>query len=181
MEKSVGKSQKKKATLKNPQGGLMTAGREALNKKEGSSLKPGVKGPTDTPEKIRRKGSFLRRHFANPSGPMVDEKANPTRLALSAHAWGEPVPKTMEAAKKLAEKGSRLLERYAKRLGENETSSVMLKKKTPKRSTPKKAVKNSLVENINKRKKAGVSRSKKQSKVSKKAYDEMKQGWPNSG
>jgi hypothetical protein len=37
--------------------------------------------------------------------------------------------------------------------------------------------KNSLVGNINKRKKAGTSRSKKKSTISKKAYDQMKRGW----
>jgi len=36
----------------------------------------------------------------------------------------------------------------------------------------------SLVENINKRKKAGKSRSKKNSTISKKAYSQMKKGWP---
>jgi hypothetical protein len=36
----------------------------------------------------------------------------------------------------------------------------------------------SLVENINKRKKAGTSRSKKNSTVSSKAYKNMKAGWP---
>lgn len=36
----------------------------------------------------------------------------------------------------------------------------------------------SLVENINKRKKAGTSRSKKKSTVSPKAYSNMKAGWP---
>ena len=36
----------------------------------------------------------------------------------------------------------------------------------------------SLVENINKRKKAGTSRSKKKSTVSPKAYKNMKDGWP---
>tara|TARA_B100001142_G_C14157672_1_gene587191 strand:+ start:616 stop:759 length:144 start_codon:yes stop_codon:yes gene_type:complete len=35
----------------------------------------------------------------------------------------------------------------------------------------------SLVKNINKRKKAGTSRSKKNSTVSKKAYADMKSGW----
>ncbi len=40
--------------------------------------------------------------------------------------------------------------------------------------------KNSLVNNINKRKKAGVSRSKANSTISKKAYSEMQKGWPNS-
>jgi hypothetical protein len=38
--------------------------------------------------------------------------------------------------------------------------------------------KNSLVENINRKKKAGTSRSKKKSTVSKKAYKEMEAGWP---
>ena len=36
----------------------------------------------------------------------------------------------------------------------------------------------SLVENINKRKKAGTSRSKKKSTVSPSAYKNMKAGWP---
>jgi hypothetical protein len=43
---------------------------------------------------------------------MQDEQGKPTRLALSAHAWGEPVPKTVAAAKKLADKGTKLLEKY---------------------------------------------------------------------
>ena len=83
---------KKHATYKDPKGGLTAAGREHFKKVEGSHLKPGVKGRADTPEKMRRKGSFLRRHFANPRGPMMKD-GKPTRLALSAHAWGEPVPK----------------------------------------------------------------------------------------
>ncbi|WPB82237.1 hypothetical protein KYC5002_24360 [Archangium violaceum] len=37
--------------------------------------------------------------------------------------------------------------------------------------------KNSLVANINRRKKAGTSRSKSRSTVSKKAYGDMKKGW----
>ena len=38
--------------------------------------------------------------------------------------------------------------------------------------------KNSLVENINRRKKSGTSRSKKKSTVSTESYQEMQQGWP---
>ena len=38
----------------------------------------------------------------------------------------------------------------------------------------------SLVENINKRRRAGTSRSKKNSTISPKAYSDMKKGWPNS-
>ena len=110
------KSTRKRATRKQPQkdpkGGLTAAGRKAFAKKEGAHLKPGVRGPADTPEKMRRKGSFLRRHFATLRGPLVDDAGKSTRLALSAHAWGEPVPKTKAAAKKLAEKGKKLLARY---------------------------------------------------------------------
>jgi hypothetical protein len=38
--------------------------------------------------------------------------------------------------------------------------------------------KNSLVNNINKRKKAGKSRSKSKSTISKEAYKDMQAGWP---
>ena len=97
---------------RDPRGGLTAIGREYYAKKDGARLKPGVKGPADTPEKMRRKGSFLARMFTNPRGPMVDRRGRPTRLALSAHAWGEPVPKTMADADALAAEGRRLLERY---------------------------------------------------------------------
>jgi hypothetical protein len=40
--------------------------------------------------------------------------------------------------------------------------------------------KSSLVGNINKRKKAGTSRSKADSTVSREAFFEMKKGWPKS-
>lgn len=101
-----------KKPLRDPDGGLTAAGRAHFKRTEGANLRPGVKGPADTPMKMRRKGSFLTRFFTNPRGPMKDEKGRPTRLALSAAAWGEPVPQTEEAAKKLAAKGQRLLERY---------------------------------------------------------------------
>ena len=98
--------------LKDPNGGLTAAGRKAYKDSEGARLKPGVKGAADTPEKMKRKGSFLRRHFATLRGPLVDEHGKPTRLALQARAWGEPAPKTEAAAQKLADKGTRLLDRY---------------------------------------------------------------------
>ena len=101
-----------KSALKDPDGGLTAAGRAHFKKTQGANLKPGVRGPADTPEKMRRKGSFLTRFFTNPSGPMVDEKGRATRLALSAAAWGERVPKNAEDASALAAKGRRLLERY---------------------------------------------------------------------
>ena len=96
---------------KDPKGGLTAAGRKFFNERDGSNLKPGVKGKADTPEKMKRKGSFLTRHFTHPRGPMVKD-GEPTRLALSAQAWGEAVPKTEAAAKRLAAKGRKLLEQY---------------------------------------------------------------------
>jgi hypothetical protein len=117
-KRAAKKATAKKATTKSmpakgrdPQGGLTAAGREFFKKTEGENLKPGVKGKADTPEKMRRKGSFLTRHFTHPRGPMVKDGRS-TRLALSAHAWGESVPKTEAAAKRLAAKGRKLLERY---------------------------------------------------------------------
>ena len=98
--------------IKDPEGGLTAAGRRHFKKKEGANLKPGVKGAADTPEKKRRKGSFLTRFFTNPSGPMQKDSGEPTRLALSAKAWGEPVPKNRSDAARLASKGRRLLEQY---------------------------------------------------------------------
>lgn len=99
------------ANGKDPKGGLTAAGRAFFKKTEGSNLKPGVRGPADTPEKMKRKGSFLTRHFTHPRGPMVKD-GKPTRLALSAQAWGEPLPKTDAAAGRLAAKGRKLLEKY---------------------------------------------------------------------
>ena len=52
----------------------------------------------------------------------------------------------------------------------------MAKKKSAKRKTAK----NSLVANINRRKKAGKSRAKKDSTISPEAYANMKQGWSNT-
>ena len=79
------KAAKKK--LKDPKGGLTAAGRAHFKRTEGANLKPGVKGAANTPEKMRRKGSFLTRFFTNPSGPMKDEKGRPTRKAASLKRW----------------------------------------------------------------------------------------------
>ena len=114
--KSKSNSAAKKPTrpipTKDPAGGLTAAGRKHFEQTEGAHLRPGVKGEADTPQKKVRKGSFLRRHFANPQGPMTDAKGGPTRLALSAQAWGEPLPRTAADAKKLAAKGKALLTAY---------------------------------------------------------------------
>jgi hypothetical protein len=119
---------------RDPKGGLTAKGRAYFAAKEGSHLKAGVTGKADTPEKMHRKGSFLVRTFTHPRGPMLDAKGDPTRLALSAHAWGEPVPKTMSAAHKLAAKGHMLLSKY------HAAQEKEAKKPTPKKAATKKSV-----------------------------------------
>jgi hypothetical protein len=42
----------------------------------------------------------------------VGDNGKPTRLALAANAWGEPVPRTAGAAARLAAKGRNLLDKY---------------------------------------------------------------------
>lgn len=98
---------------KDPEGGLTEAGRRKFERSgESNNLQPGVKESSPSGEKARRKGSFLTRFYTNPSGPMVDDDGDPTRLALAANAWGEPVPRTANAARRLAAKGRNLLEKY---------------------------------------------------------------------
>lgn len=104
-----------KAREKDPKGGLTAAGRKAFARKDGAHLKPGVtkKMSEMTPQEMRRKGSWAVRFYGREKlPPLVDKQGRPTRHALSAHAWGEPVPKTVAAARRIAAKGERLLARY---------------------------------------------------------------------
>lgn len=102
-----------KARYKDPEGGLTEAGRRHYESTgESGNLQPGVKESSPTGQRARRKGSFLTRFYTNPSGPLVNDKGEPTRLALAARAWGEPAPRTAAAAQRLATKGRNLLEKY---------------------------------------------------------------------
>jgi hypothetical protein len=119
-------------TLKDPRGGLTTAGREWFAKKQGSHLKPGVKKSRAemTPADMRRKGSWAVRFYGRKGKlpPLSKPNGEPTRYALSAAAWGEPVPKTVTAARRIAAKGHQLLAAYEK----------AIKKSSAKKSTAKK-------------------------------------------
>ena len=67
-----------------------------------------------TPTEMRRKGSWAVRFYGR-SGklpPLRDKSGSPTRFALTAAAWGEPVPKTAPAAWRIAAKGKALLRQY---------------------------------------------------------------------
>lgn len=114
-KKSARKRPAKKAREKDPKGGLTASGRTAFARRDGSHLKPGVTKPMSemTPQDMRRKGSWAVRFYGRKKlPPLVDDRGRPTRHALSAHAWGEPVPRTVAAARRIAAKGERLLKRY---------------------------------------------------------------------
>ena len=109
---------KRKQPAKDPRGGLTTAGRAEFRRKQGAHLKPGVKtAEADmSPEEMKRKGSWAARFYGR-SGklpPLVGKDGKPTRFALTAAAWGELVPKTESAARRIADKGRRLLAKYKK-------------------------------------------------------------------
>jgi len=62
---------------------------------------------------MKRKGSWAVRFYGRtPLPPLKKANGEPTRFALSAHAWGEKVPTTEAQARKIAEKGRELLRRY---------------------------------------------------------------------
>jgi hypothetical protein len=103
------------ARTQDPAGGLSPAGRAKFARTEGARLKPGVTKlvPEMTPQEMRRKGSWAVRFYGRETLPaLVKPNGEPTRFALSAHAWGEKVPKSVAEARKIAEKGRSLLRRY---------------------------------------------------------------------
>jgi len=117
-QKKAAKTSRKRrvsAREKDPRGGLTAAGRKAFARKQGAHLRPGVTKTVSemTPQEMRRKGSWAVRFYGRAKlPPHVDANGRPTRHDLSAHAWGEPVPKTVAAARRIAAKGERLLARY---------------------------------------------------------------------
>jgi hypothetical protein len=105
-----------KRRTRDPRGGLTAAGRAEFARKTGAHLKAGVKKPISamTPQEMRRKGSWAVRFYgrAGKLPPLKDRSGKPTRFALTAFQWGEPVPNTVGAARRIAAKGRRLLARY---------------------------------------------------------------------
>lgn len=67
-----------------------------------------------TPQEMRRKGSWAVRFYGRKGAlpPLVGPDGKPTRFALAAAAWGEPVPKTAAQARRIAARGRRLLAEY---------------------------------------------------------------------
>lgn len=89
----------------NKKGGLNAKGRASYKAQTGGTLKAPVKKTADTPEKKRRKGSFLTR-MGSAKGPLYKD-GKKTRLKLSLEAWGHYGDKASAVAK-----GRRLLEQY---------------------------------------------------------------------
>jgi len=112
-------SRSRKKATKNPRGGLTAAGRERFRRTEGAHLQAGVKKKRQrdmTPAEMRRKGSWAVRFYGRKKlPPLVTANGKPTRFALTAAAWGEPVPKTVAAARRIAAKGKRLLAAYRRK------------------------------------------------------------------
>jgi hypothetical protein len=102
---------------KDPKGGLTAKGRAYFARTEGAHLKAGVKKSQRdmSAEDKHRKGSWAVRFYGRKIlPPLKKPDGSPTRFALTAAAWGEPVPKTQAAARRIAAKGRRLLEAYAR-------------------------------------------------------------------
>jgi uncharacterized protein DUF6321 len=111
---------KRKRPTKDPKGGLTAAGRARFRRTEGANLRPGVKKKQSemTPAEMRRKGSWAVRFYGRKKLPALKTPdGKPTRFALTAAAWGEPVPKTVAAARRIAAKGERLLAAYRRKTG----------------------------------------------------------------
>lgn len=89
----------------NPRGGLNAAGRASYKRQTGGTLKAPVRGAADTPQKKRRKGSFLTR-MGSAKGPLYKD-GKKTRLKLSLEAWGHRGDKASAV-----KKGRSLLESY---------------------------------------------------------------------
>jgi uncharacterized protein YycO len=116
------------AKHKNPEGGLTEAGRRHFERSgESKDLKPGVKKPVDemSTKDMKRKGSWARRFYGqSPLPPLKKPNGEPTRLALTAKAWGEPVPQNEQQARAIAAKGTRLLEMAKRQEGQKSAADV---------------------------------------------------------
>ena len=97
--------------IKNPDGGLTAEGRAHYKKKEGANLKPGVKSysTASRADKMRWCNWAIRFYGRETYPPFKKPNGDPTRFALMARAWGEPVPKTAAAARAIAAKARRRL------------------------------------------------------------------------
>jgi len=90
-------------SLRDPQGGLTAAGRAHYKRKDGANLKPGVKNYSSASDADKRRWiSWASRFYGQGNlPPMKKPNGQPTRAALTAAAWGEPVPSNEAAARRI--------------------------------------------------------------------------------
>lgn len=95
-----------KKKYKNPKGGLTAAGRAFYKRTEGANLKPGVKNYSKASDADKKRWVRWALRFAGRSDvpPLKKPNGEPTRFALMFAAWGEPVPTTVEAVRKVYKK-----------------------------------------------------------------------------
>jgi hypothetical protein len=86
----------------------------------------GVKGRLDTPGNTKRTGSFPLGHYPNFCGDLVDDHATPARLAFEARGQDETLPRKKMAAKPLADRGTKLLQRDRKSNARNRCALVRI-------------------------------------------------------
>jgi len=89
--------------IRDPKGGLTAKGRAHFKRKEGANLKPGVKNYSSASLADKKRWiSWASRFYGRKNlPPMKKPNGEPTRAALTAAAWGEPVPKNEAAARRI--------------------------------------------------------------------------------
>lgn len=88
---------------KDPQGGLTAKGRAHYARTEGASLKPGVKNyESASPADKKRWISWALRFYNRKALPPMQKDGKPTRMALTAQAWGHEPPKNELEARAIA-------------------------------------------------------------------------------
>ena len=95
-----------KKKYKNPKGGLTQAGRDYYKRTQGSKLKAGVKNYSKASESDKKRWVRWALRFAGRSDipPLKKPNGEPTRFALMFAAWGEPIPTSVEAVRKVYRK-----------------------------------------------------------------------------
>ena len=99
----MAKGRKVTVGYKDPRGGLTAAGRAHYRSTEGAHLKPGVKNyDAASPADKKRWISWASRFYGQSNlPPMKKPNGQPTRAALTAAAWGEPVPSDEASARRI--------------------------------------------------------------------------------
>lgn len=100
---------------KDPEGGLTAKGREHYKRTEGASLKPGVRNyESASPADKKRWVSWALRFYNRKDLPPMQKNGKPTRMALTAKAWGHSPPKNELEARAIASLAKRRQQQLGK-------------------------------------------------------------------